>query len=128
MRLDRKKIKQLADHCLFKTEAGRDETLQWGEYTAPFGDICNFADKIAEWALSEKPEETTTTKAQKLVDATMHLTLRPQRGDRERVIAAAFQHLIDEHREVRGTGRVDKEHQIVSVKTLMGLIKELENL
>jgi hypothetical protein len=68
------------------------------------------------------------SKAQKLVDATMHLTLRPQQEDRAKVIAAVFQHLIDEHREVKGTGRVDKEHQIVSVKTLMGLIEELENL
>jgi hypothetical protein len=37
-----------------------------------------------------------------------------------------LQYLIDEHSEVRGTGRVDKKSQVVSVKTLMKLIEELK--
>jgi hypothetical protein len=39
---------------------------------------------------------------------------------------AVLQYLIDEHSEVRGTGRVDKKSQVVSVKTLMKLIEELK--
>ena len=42
------------------------------------------------------------------------------------IASAVLQHLIDEHREVRGTGRVDKKSQVVSVKTLMKLIEELK--
>ena len=38
-----------------------------------------------------------TTRAQKIVDATMELTLRPQQGDRARVIAAAIRMIIDEY-------------------------------
>jgi hypothetical protein len=38
-----------------------------------------------------------TTRAQKIVDATMELTLRPQKGDRARVIAAAIRMIIDEY-------------------------------
>jgi len=42
------------------------------------------------------------------------------------IASAVLQHLIDEHSEVRGTGRVDKKSQVVSVKTLMKLIEELK--
>ncbi len=42
------------------------------------------------------------------------------------IASAVLQHLIDEHSEVRGTGRVDKKSQVVSVKTLMKLIGELK--
>jgi hypothetical protein len=42
------------------------------------------------------------------------------------IASAILQHLIDEHSEVRGTGRVDKKSQVVSVKTLMKLIEELK--
>jgi hypothetical protein len=42
------------------------------------------------------------------------------------IASAVLQYLIDEHREVRGTGRVDKKSQVVSVKTLMKLIEELK--
>jgi hypothetical protein len=38
-----------------------------------------------------------TERAQKIVDATMELTLRPQQGDRARVIAAAIREIIDEY-------------------------------
>jgi hypothetical protein len=41
-------------------------------------------------------------------------------------VANVLQYLIDEHSEVRGTGRVDKKSQVVSVKTLMKLIEELK--
>ena len=42
------------------------------------------------------------------------------------IASAVLQNLIDEHSEVRGTGRVDKKSQVVSVKTLMKLIGELK--
>ena len=42
------------------------------------------------------------------------------------IASAILQHLIDEHSEVRGTGRVDKKSQVVSVKTLMKLIEEVK--
>ena len=42
------------------------------------------------------------------------------------IASAVLQHLLDEHSEVRGTGRVDKKSQVVSVKTLMKLIEELK--
>ena len=42
------------------------------------------------------------------------------------IASAVLQHLIDEHSEVRGTGRVDKKSKVVSVKTLMKLIEELK--
>ena len=42
------------------------------------------------------------------------------------IASAVLQYLIDEHSEVRGTGRVDKKSQVVSVKTLMKLIEELK--
>ena len=43
-------------------------------------------------------------------------------------IIAVLQCLIDECSEVRGTGRVDKKSQVVSVKTLMELADELEKI
>jgi hypothetical protein len=46
--------------------------------------------------------------------------------DIKKILSAVLQHLIDEHSEVRGTGRVDKKSQVVSVKTLMKLIEELK--
>ena len=42
------------------------------------------------------------------------------------IAAAVLRCLIDECSEVRGTGRVDKKSQVVSVKTLMKLIEELK--
>jgi hypothetical protein len=40
-------------------------------------------------------------------------------------LVAVLRCLIDECSEVRGTGRVDKKSQVVSVKTLMELATEL---
>lgn len=46
--------------------------------------------------------------------------------DSRKIIASVLRCLIDECSEVRGTGRVDKKSQVVSVKTLMELATELE--
>ena len=48
--------------------------------------------------------------------------------DSRKIIASVLRCLIDECSEVRGTGRVDKKSQVVSVKTLMELATELEAL
>jgi len=48
--------------------------------------------------------------------------------NRIEVATAVLRCLIDECSEVRGTGRVDKKSQVVSVKTLMELATELEVL
>ena len=39
---------------------------------------------------------TLTERAQRIVDATMELTLRPQQGDRAKVIAAAIRAVAEE--------------------------------
>ena len=41
-------------------------------------------------------------------------------------IVVVLRALADECSEVRGTGRVDKKHRVVSVKTLMKLVDELK--
>lgn len=47
-------------------------------------------------------------------------------ADKRSLAADILRVLIDECSEVRGTGRVDKKSQVVSVKTLMKLIEDLE--
>jgi hypothetical protein len=42
--------------------------------------------------------------------------------------AAVLRCLIDKCSEARGTGRVDKKSRVVSVKTLMELAEELEQI
>lgn len=72
-----------------------------------------------------------TERAQRIMEA-FYLTFADKRQDfivqklNDDAIANVLQHLIDEHSEVRGTGRVDKKSQVVSVKTLMKLIEELK--
>lgn len=60
-------------------------------------------------------------KAQALVDAYENST------DKYDALAAVLRTLIEECREPRGTGRVDKKSQVVTVKTLIELTEELEN-
>lgn len=66
-----------------------------------------------------------TERAQKIMDA-YGKVLEKSVWYHEECVVAVLQHLIDEHSEVRGTGRVDKKSQVVSVKTLMKLIEELK--
>jgi hypothetical protein len=67
-----------------------------------------------------------TTRAQKIVDATMELTLRPQRGDRAKVIAAAIRRIIDEFEQYVENDTYDE--LFVSSNDLYNLAVELENL
>jgi hypothetical protein len=70
---------------------------------------------------------TNQQRAQKIMEAYQREKEKSVWYDEE-CVANVLQHLIDEHSEVRGTGRVDKKSQVVSVKTLMKLIEELEAL
>jgi len=58
-----------------------------------------------------------TTRAQKIVDATMELTLRPQQGDRARVIAATLRKVVE---ELKWIG--------ITEKNILELADELEAL
>jgi DNA-binding transcriptional regulator YhcF (GntR family) len=58
-----------------------------------------------------------TERAQKIVDATMELTLRPQQGDRAKVIAAALREVV---KELKYIG--------ITEKNILELADELEAL
>jgi len=60
-----------------------------------------------------------TTRAQKIVDATMELTLRPQQGDRARVIAAALREVINQLQQSPG---------VIICYDVLELCEELEAL
>jgi hypothetical protein len=60
-----------------------------------------------------------TTRAQKIVDATMELTLRPQQGDRARVIAAAIREVINQLQQSPG---------VIMCPDVLELCEELEAL
>lgn len=66
-----------------------------------------------------------TDRAQKIIDATMELTLRPQKEDRAKVIAAAIRAIIDEYeyfQDDEGYGKM-----VVSSDDLHHLAYTLEN-
>jgi hypothetical protein len=62
--------------------------------------------------------------ADRIVEATMPYTLRPKRGNREKVIAAALRFVIEEFEEYREFGCGD---MVVSCRDLWELIHELED-
>ena len=69
-----------------------------------------------------------TERAQKIVDATMELTLRPQRGDRARVIAAAIREIVNEHQYYQFCEEEGVEDMVVDARLLYELADELEAL
>lgn len=69
-----------------------------------------------------------TTRAQKIVDATMELTLRPQQGDRARVIAAAIREIVNEHQYYQFCEEAGVEDMVVDARLLYDLADELEAL
>jgi hypothetical protein len=69
-----------------------------------------------------------TERAQKIVDATMELTLRPQRGDRARVIAAAIREIANEHQYYQFCEEAGVEDMVVDARLLYELADELEAL
>lgn len=64
--------------------------------------------------------------SQKIVEATMEHTLRPQKGDRERVIASAFRALVEQCGY--DNFNIDGDHGIlvVNVRDVLGIIEVLE--
>jgi hypothetical protein len=66
-------------------------------------------------------------KAQKIVEATMEHTLRPRKGDRERVITSAFRSLIEQCGY--SNFNIDGDHGmlVVNVKDILDIIEVLEN-
>ena len=60
-----------------------------------------------------------TTRAQKIVDATMELTLRPQREDRAKVIASALRETINQLQQSPG---------VIMCADVLELCEEIENL
>ena len=60
-----------------------------------------------------------TTRAQKIVDATMELTLRPQREDRAKVIASALRETINQLQQSPG---------VIMCYDLLKLCEEIEKL
>jgi hypothetical protein len=69
-----------------------------------------------------------TKRAQKIVDATMELTLRPQQGDRARVIAAAIREIVNEHQYYQFCEEAGVEDMVVDARLLYELADELEAL
>ena len=69
-----------------------------------------------------------TTRAQKIVDATKELTLRPQQGDRARVIAAAIREIVNEHQYYQFCEEEGVEDMVVDARLLYELADELEAL
>ena len=60
-----------------------------------------------------------TERAQKIVDATMELTLRPQKGDRAKVISAALREVINQLQQSPG---------VIMCADVLELCEELEAL
>jgi hypothetical protein len=60
-----------------------------------------------------------TTRAQKIVDATMELTLRPQKGDRAKVISVALREVINQLQQSPG---------VIMCYDVLELCEELEAL
>jgi hypothetical protein len=61
--------------------------------------------------------------ADRIVEATMPYTLRPKRGNREKVIAAALRFVIEEFQDYREDFCGE---MVVSCRDLWNLIQELE--
>ena len=60
--------------------------------------------------------------AEKIVEATMEHTLRPKRGNRERVLASAFRELLEQ------CGYEQDGLLVVNIRDILGIIETLEEL
>jgi hypothetical protein len=65
------------------------------------------------------------TDAERIVEATMEYTLRPQRGDREKVIAASLEFVVKELQEYRYDGCGET---VVPCYRIWDLIEELRTV
>ena len=59
---------------------------------------------------------------EKIVEATMEHTLRPKRGNRDRVLASAFRELINQ------CGYTKDELLVVNVRDIIGIVEILEEM
>ena len=59
---------------------------------------------------------------EKIVEATMEHTLRPKRGNRERVLASAFRELINQ------CGYEQDGFLVVNIRDIIGIIETLDEL
>ena len=59
---------------------------------------------------------------EKIVEATMEHTLRPKRGNRERVLASAFRELLEQ------CGYGQDGLLVVNIRDILGIIETLEEL
>ena len=60
--------------------------------------------------------------AEKIVEATMEHTLRPKRGNRERVLASAFRTLLEQ------CGYEQDGLLVVNIRDILGIIETLDEL
>jgi tetrahydromethanopterin S-methyltransferase subunit B len=66
--------------------------------------------------------------ADRIVEATMPHTLRPKRGNREKVIAAALEFLIEEYGYDAEFGMIGTiRNDVIDVKDIRNLIDELKS-
>lgn len=66
-----------------------------------------------------------TERAQKVIEATMDLTLRPQQGDRAKVIAAALREVVN---QLQYYNFSEGEDMILDARAILDLCEELENV
>jgi hypothetical protein len=64
-----------------------------------------------------------TEKAQKIVDATMELTLRPQQGDRAKVIAAAIRAIVSDYESWEDGTYMVKSNDILEIADELEALK-----
>jgi len=64
-----------------------------------------------------------TTRAQKIVDATMELTLRPQQGDRAKVIAAAIRAIVSDYESWEDGTYMVKSNDILEIADELEALK-----
>jgi hypothetical protein len=69
-----------------------------------------------------------TQRAQEIVDATMELTLRPQQGDRAKVIACALRELVAELQYYQFCREEGVEDMVLDARAILDVCDELENL
>lgn len=69
-----------------------------------------------------------TEQTQAIVDATMDLALRPQKNDRQKVIAAALRELIKQYSYTHLYLDGDHGIGVVNVRDIMKVIQELEEV
>ena len=71
--------------------------------------------------IQKKREEKDKQQAHKVLEATLKHTLRPQSGDRKRVIVSALRELIHQ------CGYERNGELLVNIRDILGIIEELES-